>query len=166
MSNRDYLLLIYTCMCIILFLMIIILSFQSHQIRMLSAGLGMAWNRYGLSCIVTLQTLRFITHDQESEQKIHLSNIISPFKVTGQPKKTCMISPISTRLFWFITCIFKRPSLRLFRFKIDKFVPFCIKSTRLINLNLNNRRLGRLQVVINKKKSCTDGGNPTKKCNF
>ena len=46
MSNRDYLLLIYTCMCIILFLMMIILSFQSHQIRMLSAGLGMAWNRY------------------------------------------------------------------------------------------------------------------------
>ena len=38
-------------MCIILFLMIIILSFQSHQICMLSAGLGMAWNRYGLSCI-------------------------------------------------------------------------------------------------------------------
>jgi len=48
-SNRDYLLLIFTCMCIILFLMII--SFQSHQIRMLSAGFGMAWNRYGLSCI-------------------------------------------------------------------------------------------------------------------
>ena len=52
MSNRDYLLLIYTCMCIILFLMMIILSFQRHQIRMLSAGLGMAWNRYGLSCIM------------------------------------------------------------------------------------------------------------------
>ena len=50
MLNRDYLLLIYTCMCIILFLMIIILSFQSRQIRMLSAGLGMAWNRCGLSC--------------------------------------------------------------------------------------------------------------------
>ena len=39
----------YLYMCIILFLMIIILSFQSHQIRMLSAGSGMAWNRYGLS---------------------------------------------------------------------------------------------------------------------
>ena len=50
MSNWDYLLLIYTCMCIILFLTIIVLSFQSHQIRMLSAGLGIAWNRYGLSC--------------------------------------------------------------------------------------------------------------------
>ena len=56
MSDRDYLLLIYTCMCIILFLMILILSFKSHQIRMLSAGLGMAWNRYGLSC----NTVNFI----------------------------------------------------------------------------------------------------------
>ena len=25
-------------------------SFQSHQTRILNAGLGMAWNRYGLSC--------------------------------------------------------------------------------------------------------------------
>ena len=49
MTDRDYLLLIYTCMCIILFLMILILSFESHQIRMPSAGLGMAWNRYVLS---------------------------------------------------------------------------------------------------------------------
>ena len=35
----------------IIFLRIIILSFQSHQIRILSAGLGMAWNRDGLSWI-------------------------------------------------------------------------------------------------------------------
>ena len=28
--------------------------------------------------------------------------------------------------FWFITCTFKRPSLRLFRFKIHYFVPFFI----------------------------------------
>ena len=61
MSNRDHLLLIYTCMCIILFLMIIILSFQSHQIRMLSAGLGMAWNRYGLSCIMTIKRKLILT---------------------------------------------------------------------------------------------------------
>ena len=33
------------------FLRIMILSFQSHQTRILIAGLGMAWNRYGLSCI-------------------------------------------------------------------------------------------------------------------
>ena len=60
MFNRDYLLLIYTCMCIILFLIIIILSFQSHQIRMLSAGLGMAWNRYGLSCNWHTQDIFFL----------------------------------------------------------------------------------------------------------
>jgi len=52
LSIKDYLLLIYTFMCMIIFLMIIILSFQSHQTRILSAGLGMSWNRYGLSCIV------------------------------------------------------------------------------------------------------------------
>ena len=51
MSNRDYLLLIYMFMCMKIFLRIIILSFQSHQIRILSAGLGMTWNRDGLSCI-------------------------------------------------------------------------------------------------------------------
>ena len=39
MSIRDYLLLIYTCMCLSLFLMIIILSFQSHQIRII-CGFG------------------------------------------------------------------------------------------------------------------------------
>ena len=33
----------------IILLRIILLSFQSHQIRILSAGLGMAWNRDGLS---------------------------------------------------------------------------------------------------------------------
>ena len=34
----------------IIFLRIIILSFQSHQTHILSASLGMAWNWYGLSC--------------------------------------------------------------------------------------------------------------------
>ena len=37
-------------MCMLIFLRIIVLSFQSHQTRILSAGLGMAWNQYGLSC--------------------------------------------------------------------------------------------------------------------
>ena len=49
LSIKDYLLLIYTFMFMIIFLRIIILSFQSHQTRILSAVLGMAWNRYGLS---------------------------------------------------------------------------------------------------------------------
>ena len=43
LSIKDYLLLIYTFMCMIIFL--------SFQTRTLNAGLGMAWNRYGLSCI-------------------------------------------------------------------------------------------------------------------
>ena len=47
---KDYLLLIYTYMCMIIFLRRIHLSFQSHQTRILNAGLGMAWNREGLSC--------------------------------------------------------------------------------------------------------------------
>ena len=49
LSIKNYLLLIYTFMCIIIFLRITILSFQSHQTRILSAGLGMVWNRDGLS---------------------------------------------------------------------------------------------------------------------
>ena len=50
LSIKDYLLLVYTFMCMIIFLRIIILSFRSHQTRILSAGLGMAWIRDGLSC--------------------------------------------------------------------------------------------------------------------
>ena len=50
LSIKDYLLLFYTFMCMIIFLRIMILSFQSHQTRILTAGLGMAWNRHGLSC--------------------------------------------------------------------------------------------------------------------
>ena len=50
LSIKDYLLLIFTFMCMLIFLRILILSFQSHQTRILYAGLGMAWNRYGLSC--------------------------------------------------------------------------------------------------------------------
>ena len=51
MPIKDYLLLIHTFMCMLIFLRIIILSFQSHQIRILSTGLGMAWNPDGLYCI-------------------------------------------------------------------------------------------------------------------
>ena len=51
LSSKDNLLLIYTFMCMIIFLRIIILSYQRHQICLLSAVLGMAWNRDGLSCI-------------------------------------------------------------------------------------------------------------------
>ena len=51
LSIKDYLLLIYTFMWMMIFLKIIILIFQSHQTHILSAGLGMGWNRYGLSCI-------------------------------------------------------------------------------------------------------------------
>ena len=37
----------------VIFLRIIILSFQSHHIRILNVGLGMAWNMYVLSCIAS-----------------------------------------------------------------------------------------------------------------
>ena len=49
LSIKNYLLLIYTFMCMIIVIRIVILSFQSHQNRILSTGLGMAWNRDGLS---------------------------------------------------------------------------------------------------------------------
>ena len=52
-SIKDYLLLIYTFSFMIIFPRIIILSFQSHQTRILSAGLRMAWNRSGLSRNIT-----------------------------------------------------------------------------------------------------------------
>ena len=54
LSVKDYLLLIYTFMCLIIFLRIIILSFQSHQSI---PGLRMAWNRDGLSCIALSNSL-------------------------------------------------------------------------------------------------------------
>ena len=57
LSIKDYLLLNYTFMCIILFLRIIILTFQRHQTRILSAGLGIAWNWDGLSCITGMTVL-------------------------------------------------------------------------------------------------------------
>ena len=45
LSNKDYLLLIFTFIGVIQFWRSIYLSFQSHQIRILSVGLGMARNR-------------------------------------------------------------------------------------------------------------------------
>ena len=39
----------------------------------------------------------------------------------------CRVSPVSTRIFCYITCTFKRTSLRLFRFKISQCVPFLIE---------------------------------------
>ena len=86
----------------------------------------------------------------------------------------CMVSPISTRLFCYITCTFK--CLLLFIFEISQFVPFfhifdrfcgfkIKKGTHCEVLNLNKRILVRLKVHI-KKKSRTDWGNPTKNLNF
>ena len=50
----------------------------------------------------------------------------------------------------------------------DRFWGFLMqKGTNWSILNLNSRRLVHLKVhVINQKKSCTDGGNPTKKINL
>ena len=52
LSNKENSLLIYTLMGMIQFWRSIHLSFQSPQMYTLSAGLGMAWNRDGLSCNV------------------------------------------------------------------------------------------------------------------
>ena len=85
------------------------------------------------------------------------------------------VSPLSTSLFClFIICTFKRPSLRLFRFKIDQFVPFCMKTPKslpkrekFINFKLSSRRLGRLKVhVINQKEVFYWWGKPYKKIKF
>ena len=56
---KDYLLLIFTFMCI--------LCYQSHQIRILIAGLGMAWNRDGLSCAKARHTHFFLVEPLELE---------------------------------------------------------------------------------------------------
>ena len=39
--------------------------------------------------------------------------------------------PCTRFFFWFITCTYKRPSLRLFRFKIYQFVPNCMKIRKI-----------------------------------
>ena len=73
--------------------------------------------------------------------------------VTGHSKKFCRVFPISSRLFCYLTCIFKRPSLLLFRFKISHLSPyggflgdFMQNGINCEILNLNNRRLGRLKI--------------------
>ena len=80
LSNRDYFLLIYTFICRITFLGIIILSFQSHHIRILNAGMGMACNREGLSCIsrfelhiIVIVTSWFLKMDRSAWYFIHIS---------------------------------------------------------------------------------------------
>ena len=80
---------------------------------------------------------------------------------------------ISTRLFCYISCKFKRPSLRYYLdWKFHILSPFCIcifdrffgfliqKGTNCETLNLNNRRLLRLKVT---KKVLNWWGKPYKK---
>ena len=100
--------------------------------------------------------------------------------MTGDSKKIVGFPPWVQEFLLYIihiTCTFKRTSLRLFRFKIHNLSPFwwnlqnlykiCIKGTNYEILNLNNRRLVRLKDAwYITKKSCTDGGNPTKKIYF
>ena len=81
LSIKDYLFLIYTFMCMIIFLRIIMLSFQSHQTRILSAGLGMAWNRYGLSWIVFFAYPCFISKLLYNNMVFWIRNNISHFNV-------------------------------------------------------------------------------------
>ena len=56
---KDYLFFIYTFMCMIIFLRIIILSFHSHQTRILNAGLGMVWNRDTDCPDMTIEVVRY-----------------------------------------------------------------------------------------------------------
>ena len=53
------------------------LSFQSHQTRILSAGLGMAWNRHGLFCSIETLYLHF-------HMNYELKNLIKTFFVQEQ----------------------------------------------------------------------------------
>ena len=86
---------------------------------------------------------------------------IKVFKMTGHSKIKlfCRVFPVITRLFCYITCTFKRPSLRLFWLQISQFVPFLHifdkfcgflirKGTNCAILNINNRRLRRLKVHV------------------
>ena len=79
LSINDSLLLIYTFMCMVIFRRVIILSFQSNQTRILSAGLGMAWNRtvLCLSFIIIASTLRLFCVYLFDQSFIHL--YIRPF---------------------------------------------------------------------------------------
>ena len=75
LSIEDYLLLFYTFMCMIIFLRIIILTFQSHQTSILSAALGMAWNRYGLSWNMFLCEIFFPCKSKFSSLHMYLTRI-------------------------------------------------------------------------------------------
>ena len=79
LSIEDYLLFIYTFMCMIIFLRIIILSFQSHQTRILSAGLGMAWKcdsiLYAAEIYIFLKSLFFVSQRGKCTQKLRNPNI-------------------------------------------------------------------------------------------
>ena len=66
----------------------------------------------------------------------------------------CRVSPISTMLFCCITCIVKRLSLRLFRFKISQVSPFAWKHLKIRQKgtnckisNLKNRRWLEIHVI-------------------
>ena len=76
------------------------------------------WNIHldSFRCTCTVYTFRFTIFFG-----FKFSNVTGRSKI----KLFCMVSPISTRLFCYITCIFKRPSLQLLRFQISRFVPFC-----------------------------------------
>ena len=82
-------------------------------------------------------------------------------KVTWSLKNLIFLSDFPHQYLqdFFVTCIFKRLSLRLFRFKISQFVPylhifdrFCgfliKKGTNSEIFNLNNQRLVRFKVHV------------------
>ena len=72
-------------------------------------------------------------HLHRLQQNHQIRHAFVIFKVTGHSKIKFFgrVSPnISARLFCYITCIFKRPSLRIFWFKISQFVPFCMKTPK------------------------------------
>ena len=75
LSINDYLLLIYTFMCMVIFLRILIISFQSHQTRIRNAGLGMAWNQYGLSCSKKVWEWHGISTDCPAVRKLKQEDI-------------------------------------------------------------------------------------------
>ena len=88
-------------------------------------------------------------------------------------KKFVGFPPSAQDFLQYIKCTFKR-SLRLFRFKILKFVPFLIKNPQNISkickkgthseiLNLNNRRLMRLKVHVILQKSLVLTGKTLQK---
>ena len=68
-------LLVYTFSGVIQFWRSIHLSFQSHQIRILSAGLGMARNRDGLSCNLNENTNMYIVYTLYKVGKVKLAII-------------------------------------------------------------------------------------------